>query len=90
MAAASSEDADRVRVGLALVLLVEAGLLLKNFHRLTTIWALTQRDLLTLRIDLNADRYTPNVRTQFARELSEKLQALPGVKSATIGGPGMP
>jgi len=78
-------------VGLALVLLVGAGLLLKSFHRLTTIdLGFNTKDLLTLRIDLNADRYTPEVRTQFATELSEKLQALPGVKSATIWGPGMP
>ncbi|HEX8799224.1 MAG TPA: FtsX-like permease family protein, partial [Terriglobales bacterium] len=78
-------------VGLALVLLVGAGLLVKSFYRLTTIdLGFNTKDLLTLRIDLNADRYTPEVRTQFATELSEKLQALPGVKSATIWGPGMP
>ena len=42
------------------------------------------------RVDLNAEKYTPEVRTQFARELSEKLQVLPGVRSATIWGPSMP
>ena len=78
-------------VGLALVLLVGAGLLLKSFHRLTTLnLGFNTRDLLTLRVDLNAEKYTPEVRTQFARELSEKLQVLPGVKSATIWGPSMP
>jgi putative ABC transport system permease protein len=78
-------------VGLALVLLVGAGLLLKSFHRLTTLdLGFNTRDLLTLRVDLNAEKFTPEVRAQFTRELSEKLQALPGVKSATIWGPGMP
>jgi len=78
-------------VGLALVLLVGAGLLLKSFHRLTSLdLGFNTRDLLTLRVDLNAEKFTPEVRAQFARELSEKLQALPGVKSATIWGPGMP
>jgi len=79
-------------VSLALVLLVGAGLLLKSFHRLTTIdLGFNTKNLLTLRIDLNADRYTaPEVRTQFAKSLTDKLDALPGVKSATIWGPGMP
>jgi len=78
-------------VGLALVLLVGAGLLLKSFHRLTTLdLGFNTRDLLTLRVDLNAEKYTPEVRTQFARELAEKLQALPGVKSTIIWGPSMP
>jgi putative ABC transport system permease protein len=79
-------------VSLALVLLVGAGLLLKSFHRLTTIdLGFTTRNLLTLRIDLNADKYTPpEVRTQFAKNLADKLNTLPGVKSATIWGPGMP
>lgn len=79
-------------VSLTLVLLVGAGLLLKSFHRLTTIdLGFNTKDLLTLRLDLNADKYTPpEVRAQFARNLSEKLNGLPGVKSATIWGPGMP
>jgi putative ABC transport system permease protein len=79
-------------VGLALMLLVGAGLLLKSFHKLTTIdLGFNTKNLLTLRVDLNADRYTPpEMRTRFAKELAEKLNALPGVKSATIWGPGMP
>jgi putative ABC transport system permease protein len=78
-------------VGLAMVLLVGAGLLLKSFHKLTTLdLGFNTKNLLTLRVDLNADKYTPEVRTQFARDLSDKLKALPGVKSATIWGPGMP
>jgi len=79
-------------VGLALMLLVGAGLLLKSFHKLTTIdLGFNTKNLLTLRVDLNADRYTPTeMRARFAKELAEKLNALPGVKSATIWGPGMP
>jgi putative ABC transport system permease protein len=78
-------------VGLALVLLVGAGLLLKSLHRLSTIdLGFNTGNLLTLRVDLNAEKYTPEVRSQFSRDLSEKLAALPGVKSATIWGPSMP
>jgi putative ABC transport system permease protein len=79
-------------VGLALMLLVGEGLLLKSFHKLITIdLGFNTKNLLTLRVDLNADRYTPpEMRTRFAKELAEKLNALPGVKSATIWGPGMP
>ena len=79
-------------VGLAMVLLVGAGLLIKSLRRLTTIdLGFDTKNLLTLRLDLNADRYTsPEVRSQFAKELVEKVNALPGVKSAMILGPGMP
>ena len=78
-------------VSLALVLLVGAGLLLKSFHRMTTLdLGFNTKDLLTLRIDLNAEKYLPEARTRFASELAGKLQALPGVQSATIWGPGMP
>lgn len=79
-------------VSLALVLLVGAGLLLKSFHRMTTIdLGFNTRNLLTLRLDLNSDKYTPNaVRTQFARMLVDKLQGLPGVQSATLWGPSIP
>ena len=78
-------------VAMALVLLVGAGLLVKSLHRLGTIdFGFNTKNLLTLRIDLNAEKYTSAVRSQFARELSEKLSGLPGVKSATIWGPSMP
>ena len=79
-------------VSLALILLVGAGLLLRSFHRMTTIdLGFKTRNLLTLRLDLNSDKYSsPEMRTQFARRAFETLNTLPGVESATIWGPGMP
>jgi putative ABC transport system permease protein len=79
-------------VSLALVLLVGAGLLLRSFHRMTTIdLGFNTKDLLTLRIDLNSDKYSsPEARTLFARRAIETLETLSGVNSTTIWGPGMP
>jgi putative ABC transport system permease protein len=79
-------------VGLAIVLLVGAGLLLKSLHRLTSVdLGFNTQNLLTLRIDLNSDRYTPpENRIAFAKRLVEDAGNLPGVKSATLTGPGVP
>jgi putative ABC transport system permease protein len=81
-----------VEVGLAFVLLVGAGLLMKSFRRMTTVdLGFHTKDLLTLRVDLNAERYTPSEsRTLFTKALLEKLGTIPGVTSASVWGPGMP
>ena len=78
-------------VGLALVLLVGAGLLLKSFHRFTSIeLGFHTHDLLTLRMDLRADRYAqPQARILFAQNLVHNLESLPGVESVTLWGPSM-
>jgi len=79
-------------VGLALVLLVGTGLLLKSFRRMTSIdLGFDVKNLLSLRLDLNSNKYDAEaVRAQFGRTMVEKLAGVPGVKSATIWGPGMP
>lgn len=79
-------------VGLALVLLVGTGLLLKSFRRMTSIdLGFDVKNLLTLRLDLNSNKYDAEaIRSQFAKSMMEKLAGVPGVKSTTICGPGMP
>jgi len=79
-------------VGLALVLLVGTGLLLKSFRRMTSIdLGFDVKNLLTFRLDLNSNKYdAEEVRAQFGRTMIEKLAGIPGVKSASIWGPGMP
>ncbi len=81
-----------VEVGLAFVLLVGAGLLLKSLRKMTTIdLGFNTRDLLTLRLDLNAERYSQATsRTVFTKTLLENLKSIPGVASASVWGPGMP
>jgi hypothetical protein len=78
-------------VGMALMLLVGAGLLLKSFQRLaTTGLGFDTKNLLVLRLNLTSERYAkPEVRTEFARNLEQTARALPGVQSVTIWGPNM-
>lgn len=78
-------------VGLAVVLLIAAGLLFKSFRSLVSSnLGFNSSHLLTLRLDLRAERYQePLARGQFARQLIDKLNALPGVQRAMIWGPGM-
>lgn len=79
-------------VGLAIVLLVGAGLLVKSLHRLTTLdLGFDSRNLLTMRVDLNSDRYTPvETRVAFTTQLVDAMRIVPGVKSVTLTGPGIP
>jgi putative ABC transport system permease protein len=78
-------------VGLAVVLLVAAGLLFKSFRSLVSSnLGFDTSHLLTLRLDLRAERYEEALaRGQFARQLVDRLNALPGVQRAMIWGPGM-
>lgn len=79
-------------VALAIVLLVSAGLLLKSLHRLTTLdLGFNTKNLLTMRVDLNSDRYaSAATRIAFSRQLVSEMQSVPAVKSVTLTGPGIP
>lgn len=73
-------------LAVAVVLLVEAGLMLRSF------WALRYRDLgfqpeqlLTLRIDLSATRYaSSNQQRAFFEDLLRRVRALPGVDAVAL------
>src|SRR5262249_16605726 len=78
-------------VSLALVVLVVAGMLVESFRRLVaTPLGFDTSNLLTLRLELPVSTYPDEAaRARFSRQLEEKLQALPGVTSATLWGPSM-
>ena len=73
-------------LALAVILLVEAGLMIRSF------WALRYRDLgfrpeqlLTLRIDLTSSRYSSNnQQTAFFENVLQRVGALPGVDAVAL------
>ncbi|HYJ06812.1 MAG TPA: ABC transporter permease [Chthoniobacterales bacterium] len=100
---ASDASSSRVRnslvvseVALALVLLIGAGLLLKSFVRLReTNPGLDPSGVLTAQVWLPRAKFKePQQQAAFAREVVQRLEALPGVKSAAavadlpLSGPG--
>ena len=71
------------QVGVALVLLVGAGLLLKSFHRLQNVdLRISPENVLTYQVNLPGGRYTAEQRREFHLELHRRVSALPGVKAA--------
>jgi putative ABC transport system permease protein len=78
-------------VSLALVVLVAAGMLVESFRRLAaTPMGFDTSNLLTLRLELPVAHYADEAaRARFGQVLEEKLQTVPGVKSATLWGPSM-
>jgi putative ABC transport system permease protein len=66
-----------------LVLLIVAGLLLRSFHRLTTVDpGLNPHHVLTLTFDLPSNKYSDQQQMDFYNQLLPRLRALPGVSSA--------
>ena len=72
-------------IALALVLLVGSGLLVQSFLRLVAVNpGFNAGHLLTFKVQLPAQRYTTDeARTVFFRDLLDKLDAVPGVRSAS-------
>ena len=72
-------------VGLALVLLVGAGLMLRTLHRLTRVDpGFNAANLLTLQFTLPGRVYNIERRLAFFRECRARIEALPGVRSASF------
>jgi putative ABC transport system permease protein len=72
-------------VGLALVLLIGAGLMLRTVSRLTEQDpGFDARDLLTVRFILAGNAYNVEKRRAFYAECMEKVGGLPGVESAAL------
>jgi putative ABC transport system permease protein len=95
--AMSSERGARLRslfivaeMGLALVLLIGAGLMIRSFLRLqTTDPGFNPRNLLTMRLLLPLNTYPPAAekrrkRTAFFEEAIKRIEAIPGVQSASV------
>ncbi|HEV2493348.1 MAG TPA: ABC transporter permease [Terriglobia bacterium] len=69
-------------VALALALLVGAGLMIQSFQHLeTTPTGFNPDHLLTVRVPLMSYKYSPPQSADFYREVLERIQAIPGVKS---------
>lgn len=70
-------------VALALVLLVGAGLMIESFERLEAAPTGFNPDhLLTARVPLMTYKYSRSQSPDFYREVLERIEAIPGVKSA--------
>jgi putative ABC transport system permease protein len=76
------------QVAVSFVLLIGAGLMLRSVLRLQSVDAGIETDsVLSMRVALNFSKYTtPELRAQFLAELTDRLEAIPGVRSA--GGAG--
>ena len=73
-------------VSLAIMLLVGAGLMLRSLkERLAVNPGFDPHGVLAARISLPRTQYPPEARIAFVERLRERLNALPGVQSATIG-----
>jgi predicted permease len=74
-----------VEVGLAMLLMVGSGLLIRSFVRLTDVNPGIQTDhVITAAISLPNKYSNPAQVTQFWQQFLEKVQTLPGVKAAGI------
>jgi putative ABC transport system permease protein len=73
-------------ISLALVLLVGAGLLVKNFHGLLDVnESYSPRTLLTMNLTLTDTQYPkPAQRAAFHEQLLQRLTSAPGIQSAAI------
>jgi putative ABC transport system permease protein len=79
-------------VALSVVLLVSAGLTVRNFVALQQVnLGFRPERVMTVGLPLPPKRYTTwDERNRFARELLERVKTLPGVQAATIGNGGLP
>jgi putative ABC transport system permease protein len=73
-------------VALSMVLLVGAGLMIRNFHRLSQVNpGFDPRNLLVMEMELPDARYAQgSTRVNFYREVVERVAALPGVESVGL------
>ena len=80
------------QVAAAIVLVAGAWLMISSSRRLAgTGLQFDSDNLLTMRLDLPADRYgQPADRSRFGALIRERLASVPGVRSATLWGPGTP
>lgn len=76
-------------IALALILLIGDGLLIRGFRRLQSLDLGVKIDnVATLRLDLSGPQWTQDPPViALARHVLERLQTVPGVGSAALGGP---
>jgi predicted permease len=74
-----------VQIALSLALLVGAGLFVRSLHQVNAIQSGVDVDrALIVRVDLQAARYTPEMRQEFYESALTRLSDLPGVEKAAI------
>ncbi len=78
-------------VSLSVMLLIGAGLILSSLITLVRSGlGFRTENLLTMRLDLTAQRYTqPERLVELAKLLVSRMESVPGVKSVTLWGPNM-
>ncbi len=76
-------------LALALVLLVGTGLLVESFwHLVGADLGFTPANLLTMKLALPEDSYSPGAQVQtFAEQILDRIRTLPGVRRAAIASP---
>ena len=75
------------QVALSLVLLVAAGMLLDGFRKALALNPGFRTDhIMLMEFDTSFVRYTPEQSRQFYHDLMDRVRALPGVRSAALGG----
>jgi predicted permease len=72
-------------LALTMILLIGSGLLLKSFWRLQAVdLGFNPANLLLLRFDVPNQKYQGAERSQIARRIVERVEALPGVEHAAV------
>ena len=73
------------QIAISLVVLIAAGLVVRTLQQLQTMNpGFDSRNALTMSFDLGLQGYDDAHGQQFYRQLTERLQSLPGIESATI------
>src|SRR5690242_1801547 len=73
------------QIAISLVVLIAAGLVVRTLQRLQTMNpGFDPQNALTMSFDLGLQGYDEQRGQQFYRQLTERVQSLPGVKSATV------
>ena len=73
------------QIAISLVVLIAAGLVVRTLQQLQTMSpGFDSTDALTMSFDLGLQGYDNNRGREFYRQLAERVQALPGVKSAAV------
>jgi putative ABC transport system permease protein len=76
-----------IQVALSLVLVVGAGLMLATFWKLSSLdTGFDRQNVLLVRLDLRNANYPPERRPVAYREMLDRVQAIPGVRSASMSG----
>lgn len=73
-------------IAMAMVLLTSAGLFFRSLVNLSRVDpGFDTEELVTVRLSLRGDRFTPPQRQQFTLDVMDRIRAIPGVEAAAAG-----